>query len=123
MSFWECSVKRAAELFLAMLILLAPPALAAELPACENVAALNDAHIQSLSLGMSKDEVLFAMGTGECSGLGKPEKVSSFKVGSDLVEVLWYKSASASGLKPIYIKNGKYGGQKIGFITLPSTGS
>jgi hypothetical protein len=102
---------------------IAVSAQASELLSCEKLAELNDTHLQSLVVGMSKDEVLSVMGGSACAGSENPAKISSFSAGSDAFEVLWYKSTNKSGLTPIYLKNGKYGGQKIGFITSPNSGS
>jgi hypothetical protein len=119
----ESGVSSVFKLFPAILFCLAASVQAAELLSCEKLAELNDAHLQSLSVGMSKDEVFSVMGNGACPGSENPAKTSSFNAGSDAIEVLWYKSTKKSGLTPIYLKNGKYGGPKIGFITSPNSGS
>lgn len=87
----------------------------AESLSCGKLAEANDQRIETLTVGMSKDEVTAIMGSDTCPDTENPAKVSAFTVGGDAIEVLWYKSASKSGLKSIYFRNGKYVGQRLTF--------
>jgi len=94
-------------------------------PSCEAVVKRVQKNSDSLEIGLTKSLAIEKLGIEECENpdgsIVSPVEFMAMPAGPDSVEVLIFKfgilKSGVASMKPLYFKNGKYVGSRVGFVT------